>query len=147
MRAIVNENTLHSIAVQPIVGGSKMTPRILLIDDEDDVRDDVRQMLEHEGIAVTCAANGQIAMRIYHKEAFDLVITDLLMPERDGLEVIMELKQASPDVKIIAMAGGSQTRMYDMLPVVARKLGAQRALIKPFTAAELLDAIREVLEE
>lgn len=127
--------------------GEHMTlPRILIIDDEEAVRETLRQALEHQGVAVTCAPNGRVAMNIYRKEYFDLVITELLMPERDGLEVIMDLRKQAPSVKIIAMSGGGQTGMYYML-AVAEKLGATRSLTKPFTPNQLLTAVREVLAE
>lgn len=121
-------------------------PRILIIDDEETVRESLRQTLERQGHTVTCAPNGRVAMNIYRKEDFDLVITELLMPERDGLEVIMDLRKQSPAVKIIAMSGGGKTGMYYMLSV-AEKLGAKRSLTKPFTSNQILHTVSEVLAE
>lgn len=121
-------------------------PRILLIDNEEEVRELLRHELEDNGNQVTCAANGRIAMHLYRSQPFDLVITELLMPERDGLEVIMDLRKRAPNVKIIAISGGGQSGMYSMLSI-AEKLGARRALIKPFSMRHLLSIVREVLDE
>ena len=74
-----------------------------------------------------------------------MVITDLLMPEQEGLETIRELRRDFPGVKIIAISGGDKTGTMDFLPV-ATKLGAQRVLPKPFERDELLGAIQEVLQ-
>jgi YesN/AraC family two-component response regulator len=75
----------------------------------------------------------------------DLVITDVLMPEKDGLEVIMEIRAKLPQVKIIAISGGGRISHTDYL-VAARRLGAHRTLSKPFIRQELLDTLHELLE-
>lgn len=121
-------------------------PRILLVDNEEEMRERLRNELEHNGNQVTCAANGRIAMHLYRSQPFDLVITELLMPERDGLEIIMDLRKRAPNVKIIAISGGGQSGMYSMLSI-AEKLGAQRALSKPFSMHQLLSIVREVLDD
>ena len=120
--------------------------RILVIDDEEDVCEALRLILEQHGYAVMCASNGRVALDAHRTEPFDLVITDLLMPEPDGIEVIMDLRRLSPEVKIIAISGGGQMGLYGLL-LVAKKLGAQRALMKPFALSDLLAAVQEVLAE
>jgi DNA-binding NtrC family response regulator len=118
--------------------------KILIIDDEQDMLERLRQELESNGNTVKCAPNARIGMNLYRSEPFDLVITELIMPERDGLEVIMDLRKLKPSVKIIAISGGGNTGMYHVLSM-AEKLGAQRSLIKPFTPNQLLATVHEVL--
>ncbi|MEX1020482.1 MAG: response regulator [Litorilinea sp.] len=131
----------QSDSLRPV---QRLSPHILLIDNEEKLRESLRQELEQVGNCVTCAANGRIAMHLYRSQPFDLVITELIMPERDGLEVIMDLRKRMPDVKIIAISGGGQMGLHYMLSV-AEKLGAQRALAKPFSSRQLLRAVQEVL--
>ena len=105
--------------------------RVLVIDDEAEVRAAVRTMLEEEGHEVTDAANGVEAMRILLGAPVDLVVCDLFMPDMDGLEVIRELRRNAPDVCVIAMSGGGADGTIDLLPM-ARALGATGVLYKPF---------------
>ena len=81
-------------------------PRILIIDDERQIRELLRDILEDAGYDVAEAADGQEAIKIQRGEPADLIITDLIMPEKEGIETIRELKQSYPDVRIIAMSGG-----------------------------------------
>lgn len=118
--------------------------RILIIDDEAPVRNMLRQMLEKEGYEVAEAEDGKVGMRRYAEHPPDLVITDILMPEKEGIETILALRKADPGVKIIAISGGGRTGRLDVLPV-AKAFGALRTLAKPFTRDELLGAVRSVL--
>ena len=93
---------------------------------------------------MTAAAGGAEALKLSCKGPFDLVITDLIMPEKEGLETIMALRRQSPTTKIIAMSGGGRNSGKDYL-AIARLLGAQRTLAKPFSNAELLAAVADVL--
>jgi len=102
------------------------------------------ESLTQSGYNVTEAADGDQASGLLRAEPFDLVITDLYMPKRDGFEVIMELRQSRPRVKIIAISG-HPTR-HHMLPAAAW-LGAKRTIAKPFTPQEMLELIKEVLAE
>ncbi len=102
------------------------------------------ESLSRAGYAVTEAADGLQASAILQAKPFDLVITDLYMPQRDGMEVIMELRQRQPSAKIIAISG-HPTRQR-MLPAAAW-LGARRTIPKPFTPQEMLELIKEVLAE
>ena len=118
-------------------------PRILVIDDDEQVRLLLRQMLELEGYSVTEAADGRVGMASWREEPADLLLTDILMPEQDGIETIREVRQGWPDAKIIAFTGGGKKGM-NFLPT-AQKLGAQRTLEKPLDRQTLLAAVREVL--
>lgn len=121
-----------------------MNPRsILIIDDNEQVRALLRQVLEKAGYLVMEAANGLEGLRQFQQTPVALVITDLLMPDRDGLEVTMALHRDSPHVKIIALTGG--TGEPDLLDV-AKLLGAHRTMKKPFTVAELLEAVQQELQ-
>ena len=118
--------------------------RILLIDDDALARDMLRQMLERAGYDVVEAASGRDGLQQYQATAIDLIITDILMPDQDGLEIILELRRLAPEAKIIAITGGGQSGLLDLLPVAA-KLGAQWTLRKPLQRLELLEAIRQLV--
>lgn len=120
--------------------------RILLIDDDDQLRAGLRQMLESAGYAVVEARHGREGIQRYRETPVEVVITDLLMPEQEGLATIKELRQDNPTVKIIAISGGLQTGSLDFLQV-AKYLGAQQTLHKPFRRDELLGAIQSVLTD
>ena len=121
--------------------------RILVVEDHREVRDVLREMLEDEGYEVLEAPNGKEAMRLYRTEGADLIITDILMPEKDGLEIITEVRRDFPDVKIIAIsAGGRVLESGDVLST-AKMFGAQRTFTIPFDVKEVLDAVRELLGE
>jgi DNA-binding response OmpR family regulator len=119
--------------------------RILIIDDDNQLRHMLCQVLEQAGYETVEARDGQEGLEHYRATPTDLIITDILMPGKEGLETIMELRRAVPGIKIIAISGGGQTGNMTFLEV-ARYLGAQRALQKPFELRELLNAVREVLE-
>ncbi|MEE8189246.1 MAG: response regulator [Kiloniellales bacterium] len=117
---------------------------ILIIDDEDELRSTLRHMLEHDGHEVTEAANGAEGLRHYERESPDLIITDIIMPEKEGVETILALKRADPDLPIIAISGGGRLSATDFLSM-AKKLGARQALSKPFRRSELMDAVQTCL--
>lgn len=117
--------------------------RILLIDDDDLFRKSARLMLEHAGHAVTEASEGGEGIRVYRGGDIDVVITDLIMPGKEGLETIRELRVIDPKVRIIAISGGGRVNAFDYLPV-AKAFGALRVLDKPFTDADLFKALEEV---
>lgn len=120
--------------------------RILIIDDDDNVRGLLRRILEREGHAVLEAANGREGLRLYRIAPTEIVITDILMPEQNGLETIMALRKEFPEVKIIALSGGGQTGRKNLLHN-AEHLGAQYALQKPFDIQELTDVVHKLLED
>jgi DNA-binding response OmpR family regulator len=105
----------------------------------------LREVLEREGHAVMEAGDGREGITLARNIPIDLIITDLLMPELDGLEVIQTLRSDSPQVKIIAISGGSWQRKINMLKAV-ELLGAARSLQKPFSIKELCQAVQEVLK-
>ena len=117
---------------------------ILLIEDDIAVQEMLKKTLEREGYQVTTASNGRIGLREYNNQAFDVVITDLIMPDMEGMETIISLKKDNPDVKIIAMSGGGLNNPDEYLDV-ARKLGAIKAFEKPLRRQVLLDAVAELI--
>lgn len=119
--------------------------QILLIDDDDHTRTALRRVLEHAGYTVLEAANGREGLRLYRSAPADLVITDILMPEQDGLETVMTLRKEFPEVKIIAISGGGETGRMDFL-YVAKHLGAQCTFHKPFDVRKLIDAVDSLLQ-
>jgi len=119
--------------------------RILIIDDEADLRATLRDILEAQGYEVIEASDGREGLRHYLLAPMDLVITDLLMPEQEGMETIQAMRRVNPQVKIIAISGGGQTGRLDFLEAAA-VLGAQRTLRKPFRPRELLTAVRELMQ-
>ena len=118
--------------------------RILVIDDDAQMRNMLRQMLESEGHTAAVAENGKEGLLQMRTHPFDLVITDLIMPEKEGIETIQELRKSYPDLKIIAISGGGRYGQLEYLPV-AKKLGADSTLAKPFRKQELLEMMEDVL--
>ncbi|MBI5572494.1 MAG: response regulator [Desulfomonile tiedjei] len=119
---------------------------ILVIEDDADIRALYCRILSQAGHAVTEAPDGSVGLRLYRQKHRDLVITDIIMPEKEGIETIMELQRESPDVQIIAISGGGQATPGATCLHLAKRLGAARTLAKPFSKQELLDAVTEVLE-
>ena len=120
-------------------------PQILVMDDDVQVQSMLRGALEDEGYEVTVASNGKEGLKYWERDHFDLVITDLLMPEKEGLETIIELHKKSPATKIIAVSGGFRDGGIDFLEL-ARKFGASRTFGKPVSLPEFLHSVRELLE-
>lgn len=118
--------------------------RILLVDDDDLSRGAVHKMLERAGYGVQSTANGSEAIARYKTDRADLVITDLIMPETDGLEIIQELRKMDTEVRILAISGGGRVDAEEYLSV-ARKFGAIEVLPKPFTGQELKQAVERAL--
>lgn len=121
-------------------------PRILVVDDDPDIRQMIRMMLEREGHDVVTATNGVEALACYREQPAQVVITDIIMPEKEGIETIRELRSDFPDARIIAISGGGRIGPADYLKM-AQMLGAKRAIAKPFDRAELLQAVRDVLSD
>ena len=118
--------------------------RVLVIDDEDSVRAMVEAALSHAGYTVLCAENGTEGLKVLDSQQLDLVITDILMPEKEGVETIVEIRQKTPDLRIIAMSGGG--RVHNMEPLkIAGGIGADVLLPKPFDLAKLLGVVESVL--
>jgi len=119
--------------------------KILVIDDEPSIRALLSKMLEREGFSVITAPDGKEGMKRFIREPADLVITDLIMPEKEGMEVIMELRKGSPQVPVIAISGGGRNTPESYLNT-AKLLGASAILIKPVQKEKLLEAVRGALE-
>ena len=124
--------------------------RLLVIDDQEEVRETLRDMLEANGYEVLEAADGKKGLRLLKRQELkqpktkpvDVVITDMIMPEKEGVETILELRRKYPGIKIVAISGGGPDYLR-----MAKVLGADRILAKPFSPEELLDAVRKVLED
>jgi DNA-binding response OmpR family regulator len=118
---------------------------ILIIDDEQAVRKMLRMSLIRAGHEVAEAEDGEAGLREFRQNPPDLVITDIVMPGKDGLETIMELWRENPDVRIIAISGGGARISTDLCLEHARIFGAVKTLSKPVDRQVLLSAIDEVL--
>lgn len=120
-----------------------MKPRILLLDDEHELRSILRDRLMMEGYDVRAAPDGRLGLKLYYESPVDLVITDVLMPEMDGLEVIRVLCGTPSPPLIIAMSGGG-SRDLEFL-VEATEFGATRTLSKPFLLDDLVSLVKDLL--
>src|SRR4051812_9488233 len=117
-----------------------------MVDDDPQIQATLPLVLADGGHQVTLAANGKQALRELRTRPIDLVVTDILMPEMDGLELIRAVKKDHPGVKLLAISGGSARLPGTDALQVARLLGARRVLPKPFSADEVIAAIAEALE-
>jgi CheY-like chemotaxis protein len=122
-------------------------PSILVVDDEDQIRHLIRETLEQSGYHVTEARDGKEALKQCRLAPADLVIMDILMPDQDGLETTATLRQEFPNVKVIAITGGSEMIGILNFLDVAKMLGAHRALQKPFEMTTLLDTVEAELKD
>ena len=139
MQDVFQQDLDSAVAGEP----DERPPAILLIDDEDNFRCALKQVLINAGYEVVEASNGAEGIRYFYENPADMIITDIIMPEKEGIETILELKKAFPHVKLIAMSGGGWYGTdidFDM----AKKLGA-KTIDKPFALQELLDAVYELL--
>lgn len=118
--------------------------KILLIDDEVDLRQTLRLFLEQAGHTVVEADNGDEGIALHRSESPDLVITDLIMPGKEGIETILAMRRTDVTTPIIAISGGGRLELTDFLQA-ARKLGAAYTLKKPFRREQLLEAVDKSL--
>src|ERR1043166_6334930 len=118
---------------------------ILLVDDDDLSRGAVHKMLERSGYDVQSTGIGQEALAWYRREPADLVITDLIMPDSDGLEMIQELRRINPAVRVLAISGGGRVDAGGDLSGGGELGGAGGVLPKPFPARELKQAVEAAL--
>ena len=119
--------------------------RVLLVGDEEDLRRGLRALLESADYDVAEAPDGRQALRFLSVQPADVVITDIVMPDMEGLELILRLRREHPRLRIIALSDTS-VRRSDLYLEIAVKLGADRALPRPYKAPELLQVIRELAE-
>jgi YesN/AraC family two-component response regulator len=120
--------------------------RILIIDDDFHVGDMLERLLRKAGYDSQLAENGVEAMKMHRENPMDLVITDIIMPEKEGIEIISEFKRDYPTVKLIAISGGGRIGPANYLKM-AKLLGAERTFAKPVDTSQLLSAIEELLAQ
>ncbi len=121
-----------------------MTQTILVVDDEAEISASLQERLTMEGYHVLTASDGRKGLQAYHEQRVDLVITDVLMPELDGLEVVRSLRRLDTAIPIIVMSGGGD-RDLDFL-IEATEFGATRTLSKPFRLEELVLMVHDLLD-
>ena len=120
--------------------------KVLVIDDEPYILLMLKKMLEKAGYEVDLASNGKEGLELFEKESADLVITDIIMPDKEGLEIIMEMKKKRPNLKIIAISGGGRISPESYLECAAH-FGASRVFQKPFKQKELVAAVNELIDQ
>ncbi len=118
---------------------------ILLVDDDNQVRDMLKKIFVMEGYEVVEAADGLQATELYDPEVIDLVVTDIVMPEKEGLQTIREIRQVNPEARIIAISGGGRIKPEDYLDW-ANRIGVDQTFTKPIRRTEILAAISELLD-
>jgi DNA-binding response OmpR family regulator len=118
--------------------------KLLIVDDDDDVRMMLKKMLEMDSHDVTIAENGIHALNCLRKRQPDVVILDIIMPEKEGFETIVEVRRDYPDLKIIAISGGGSIGATNYLKL-AKTFGANLTIEKPVHMKELLAAIRQLV--
>ena len=121
-------------------------PRVLIIEDEAELREMIKTTLIRRKYTVMEASNGKEALLHFKPSMTDLVVTDLIMPEEDGLKVIIKLKELKPSLKIIAISGGGKAGPGGYLNL-AKALGAHTVISKPFSINDLIVKIEELLDK
>lgn len=119
--------------------------RILIIDDEEPVRAVFREILERAGYEVEDAMDGEQGIRLHLENPADVIITDIVMPGKEGLKTILELRRKAPGVQIIAISGGGRIPADEYLSLASR-FGAAHTLMKPVSPQQLLAAVASILE-
>lgn len=128
--------------------------KVLIVDDEEDIRDALQMVLEREGYEVRIASNGSEAVELQRSEPVDVVITDIIMPEKDGVSTIKEIRQAFPEIRIIAISGGGGVESLDYRPeaitttaylAAAKQAGADLTFTKPFERQDLIQAVGDLI--
>ncbi len=117
---------------------------ILIVDDEVALRKNLGLLLTRNGHAIREAGNGREAMRLVANKLPDLLVTDIFMPEKDGIEVIQEVRRLHPQLRIIAMSGGLPMD-HDVFLMMAQRLGVNATLSKPFSLQEFQALVDKVL--
>ncbi|MBI5570702.1 MAG: response regulator [Desulfomonile tiedjei] len=119
---------------------------VLVIDDNEDIRALLRRVLEREGYTVSEASDGIAGTRLYRSKPADVIITDIVMPDQEGIQTIMELLREFPTAKIIAISGGGTAISGETCLQIAQKLGAAYTFTKPLDLSRLLDAVCQLIE-
>jgi len=123
---------------------SKSSKHILVVDDDDMMREFVKELLKINNFTITEANNGKAGLKEFRENTPDLVLTDIIMPEMEGISFIRELREHNKEIPIIAMTGNVHGRMEEFLDI-STQLGADEILRKPVKAQEFLDAIGRLL--
>jgi len=118
---------------------------ILVIDDDAHIRELITIMLESEGHTVVLAEDGLIGLQMLEDNTFNLIITDIIMPNQEGIETIVQIKSRNPDIKILAISGGGRIGSTDYL-TLAENFGVDKTLSKPFYHKDFIDCIKDLLE-
>lgn len=130
--------------IQPTPPDPASQPLILVADDDDAIREMIRGVLEISGYRVMCARNGSEGIKLLGQHEFACILSDMLMPERDGLELLMEARKRKPGTPIVVMSGGGHMPV-DFYFKVARNLGAMAVLDKPFGRTSLIAAVQSAM--
>lgn len=125
-------------------GPIQARPTILVIDDDEPMRTSLTYLLELSGYRVVTAEDGHQGLRAFHEESPAAVVTDIMMPQQDGIGTIREMRRLDPQAKIIAISGGGRIDKSDYLSV-AEKLGADIGIEKSDVRTKLLDILRSLL--
>jgi two-component system, chemotaxis family, chemotaxis protein CheY len=120
-------------------------PKLLVVDDDPEIRSTLKKLLELSGHQVELAASGREALQRLSEGGIELMITDIVMPDMDGLENLKTARSELPDLPIIAMSGGGSLKTENYLRL-AQAFGARKVLQKPFDTQDLLKAVSELLE-
>ena len=120
--------------------------RVLIIDDEQLLREMLQQMLDLEGYETFTAADGNEAIKVFNECNPDVVVTDIIMPEKEGLEIIQILRSKKPTIKILAISGGSYNINVSDILKMAKALGADQALSKPIRKKEFVQIIKNLVD-
>lgn len=110
------------------------TGKILFVDDDTAIRESAKYFLEKAGHSVICGRNGDEALRFFKRGAFDLAIIDLIMPGKDGLETIVEMRKTDDDLRVIAISGSDMNEARE-------SLNGMQTLDKPFSRAQLMECV------
>lgn len=119
-------------------------PRILVIDDDINVLKYIADTLSRAGFDTDTAVNTDVGISLFGQHTHPLVITDIIMPEREGIDTVLSIKRLNPATKVLAISGGGMIQAQDLL-VIAGHIGADRTLSKPFKRAQLLTLVHELL--
>ncbi len=117
---------------------------VLVIEDDGATRRSIQRLLQAAGFEVTAAADGGEGMALFREQAIDVVVTDIIMPEQEGIETIMRIRSIAPFCPIVAISGGGRIGNADFLQM-AERAGASAVLAKPFEPGQLIAIVREVL--
>ena len=119
--------------------------QILIIDDNQEIREMIEEILKREKYEVITAEDGEEGMKVFRNKPTSLVITDVIMPNKDGAEIIFELNSDFPDVPVIAISGGGKLKAEECLGMVKAVPNVKCILSKPFARAELLEEVKNLI--